>query len=237
MIIKSAYYSVLRADTKNILRDSSLILMLFVPFIFIPLIRFGGRAIIDYFPEVTEYVSMCVILLGATVAIFPAFVMGFVMMDEKDGGVNQVLRVLPFSLNKLIGLRVLSMTLVGFFNSLLFFALNGLMSFGVVEMIFLSINTSLFAPITAFLMLCLSSNKIEAAAVLKGISFVTFFAFLQFFIPSGYKYFLSAIPSFWVYRSFEVMSVGWQFALFTTIGIVQQAIYIAILWKFFLKRW
>lgn len=235
--IISTYLTVLKADTKNILRDSSLVLMLIVPFIFIPLVRFGGNALINYVPETAEYGPMVVILFGAMVAVFPAFIMGFVMMDEKDGGLNQVLRILPFNLNKLIGQRVTSMFAVGVFNSMLFFALNGIVSFRVYEMIILAINVSLFAPISAFIMLCISSNKIEAAAVLKGISFVTFFAFLQFFIPSGYKYFLSPIPTFWVYRAFETIGNGWDFMLFSSIGIVLQILYLVLLWKIFLRRW
>jgi fluoroquinolone transport system permease protein len=233
----STYLTVLRADTKNILRDSSLVLMLIVPFIFIPLVRVGGNVLIQYFPIVKDFAPMAVILFGAMVAVFPAFVMGFVMMDEKDEGLNQVLRVLPFNLNKLIGLRVGSMIGVGLFNSLFFFSLNGIVEFGIIQMLVLSINISLFAPISAFIMLCISSNKIEAAAVLKGISFVTFFAFLQFFIPEGYKYILSPIPTFWVYRAFETMQNHVYFALYSFIGITLQLVYLKYLWKVFLRRW
>jgi hypothetical protein len=235
--MKSAYLNVLRADTKNIFRDNSLVLMLFVPFIFIPLVRYGGKVLMVFFPEVMEYAPMTVMLFGAMIAVFPAFVIGFVMMDEKDGGLNQVLRILPFHLYKLIGLRVALMTSIGLINATLFFALNGIVSFPFIKMIMLSINVSLFAPITAFIMLCISANKIEAAAVLKGISFVTFFAFLQFFIPNGYKYFLSPIPTFWAYRAFEVMEKEMLFMLFCSIGIFIQLVYLMILWKIFEKKW
>lgn len=233
----STYLTVLKADTKNILRDSSLVLMLIVPFAIIPIVRFGATALFDQFPEVNEYAPMVVLMFGAMVAIFPAFVMGFVMMDEKDGGLNQVLRVLPFNLNKLIGLRVASMVFVGLANSTFFFALNGVIFFTVAEIIIFAINVSLFAPILAFLMLCISSNKIEAAAVLKGITFVIFIAFLQFFIPSGLKYLLSPIPTFWVCRAFEEMGNWRYFALFSTVGIVLQLTYLLLFWKIFLRRW
>jgi hypothetical protein len=235
--MKSAYLSVLRADTKNIFRDNSLVLMLIVPFIFIPLVRFGGKALIDFFPEVMEYAPMTVMLFGAMVAVFPAFVIGFVMMDEKDGGLNQVLRILPFHFNKLIGLRVALITSIGLINSTLFLTLNGIVSFPFIKMLMLSINVSLFAPITAFIMLCLSANKIEAAAILKGISFVTFLAFLQFFITNGYKYFLSAIPTFWAYRAFEFMDDHLLFVFFCSIGFTMQIVYLVILWKIFEKKW
>ena len=192
----STYITVFKADSKNILRDSSLVLMLIVPFALIPLVRYGVSALIDQFPEVNEYAPIVVLLFAAMVAIFPAFVLGFVMMDEKDGGLNQVLRVLPFNLNKLIGLRVATMVGIGLVNSTLFLSLNGIILLTALEIIILAINVSLFAPILAFLMLNISSNKIEAAAVLKGISFVIFIAFLQFFIPGGLKYILSPIPTF-----------------------------------------
>ncbi|MDX9846381.1 MAG: hypothetical protein RBT74_05315 [Tenuifilaceae bacterium] len=235
--MQSTYLSVLRADTRNILRDSSLVLMLVVPFLIVPLVRYGLAALIDQFHEVAQYAPMVILLLGAMVAILPAFVMGFVMMDEKDGGINQVLRVLPFNLNKLIGLRVATMVAVGIFNANFFFALNGVVLIGLVEMVILSINVSILAPILAFTMLCISSNKIEAAAVLKGISFVIAVAFAQFFIPGGLKYILSPIPTFWVCRSFEAISNFGHFALFSTIGISLQLVYLWLLWKVFLRKW
>jgi fluoroquinolone transport system permease protein len=237
MSMQLTYLSVLRADTRNILRDSSLFLILVVPFLLVPLVRYGGAALIDLFPEVAEYASLVVLMFGAMVAIFPAFVMGFVMMDEKDGGINQVLRVLPFNLNKLIGLRVLTMIAVGLFNAIFFFALNGLVSIGIVEMIVLSTNVSILAPIMAFEMLCISSNKIEAAVVLKGISFVIVIAFAQFFIPGGLKYLLAPIPTFWVCRAFEEISNFEHFALFSAIGVSIQLVYLSLLWKLFLRKW
>jgi hypothetical protein len=233
----SLYITVLKTDTQNILRDKSLVLMLIIPFIFIPLVRFGGMAIMVYFPEATEYFPMSIMLLGSVIAIFPAFIMGFVMMDEKDGGLNHVLRILPFNLNKLIGLRVLTMLIIGFFNSMLLFTFNGFVNLSLPEMICISINVALFAPISAFLMLCISANKIEAAAVLKGINFLTFFAFLQFFIPNGYKFFLAPIPAFWAFHSFEVIANGWQFTLFTASGIAIQIVYLVVLWRVFLRKW
>jgi hypothetical protein len=203
----------------------------------VPLIRFGGTALIELFPEVADYAPMVILLFGAMVAIFPAFVMGFVMMDEKDGGINHVLRVLPFNLSKLIGLRVASMVAVGMFNSIFFFALNGVVSIELVKMVVLSVNVSMLAPILAFTMLCISSNKIEAAAVLKGISFVIVIAFTQFFIPGGLKYLLAPIPTFWACRSFEEINSFGPFALFSVIGIFLQLVYLSLLWRVFLRKW
>lgn len=104
-------------------------------------------------------------------------------------------------------------------------------------MIVLSISVSILAPILAFVMLCISSNKIEAAAVLKGISFVIFIAFIQFFIPGGLKYLLAPIPTFWVCRSFEEISSFGHFALFGVIGISLQLLYLSLLWQVFLRKW
>jgi hypothetical protein len=211
--------------------------MLLVPFIFIPLVRYGGKEILLLFPEFKEYLPIAIILFGAMVAIFPAFVMGFVMMDEKDGGLNNVLRVLPFDLNKLIWLRVTTIFTLGLFNSITFFWLNGIMEIGFFQILLLSVNVSLFSPINAFIMLCISSNKIEAAAVLKGISFVTLLPLLQFFSTSSYEYFLAPIPTFWVYRAFDMIDSNSYFVTFILIGIVVQFLYLIFLWKIFLKRW
>jgi hypothetical protein len=129
------------------------------------------------------------------------------------------------------------MVAVGMFNSIFFFALNGVVSIELVKMVVLSVNVSMLAPILAFTMLCISSNKIEAAAVLKGISFVIVIAFTQFFIPGGLKYLLAPIPTFWACRSFEEINSFGPFALFSVIGIFLQLVYLSLLWRVFLRKW
>ena len=224
------------ADAKNILRDYSLSIMLVVPFLCLAVVRWGGALLLESFPEADKFVPPIVAMMSIMVAAFPSFMTGFVMMDEKDSNVTDVYRIVPFSLDKLIKLRCIIMVLIGFFNSLLLLLFNGLITPPIPHAIILSFQMALFSPFGALLMISLAENKIEAAAILKGITFILLLGVLQFFIPGNLKYLLSPVPAFWTSRAFSSIDNTGLFLLFSSVSVLIHAVYIQILFRRAIRR-
>jgi fluoroquinolone transport system permease protein len=224
------------ADAKNIHRDYSLSIMLVVPFLCLAVVRWGGALLLESFPEADKFVPPIVAMMSIMVAAFPSFMTGFVMMDEKDSNVTDVYRIVPFSLENLIILRCIIMVLIGFFNSLLLLLLNGLITLPIPHAIILSVQMALFSPFGALLMISLAENKIEAAAILKGITFILFLGVLQFFIPGNLKYLLSPVPAFWTSRAFSSIDNTGLFLLFSSVSVLIHTGYIAILFRRAIRR-
>ena len=224
------------ADAKNILRDYSLSIMLVVPFLCLAVVRWGGSLLIASLPEAEKFASPMVAMMGLMVAAFPSFMTGFVILDEKDSGVTDVYRIVPFSLENLIKLRCIIMVLIGFFNSLLLLLFNGLITLPIPQAIVLSFQMALFSPFGALLMISLAENKIEAAAILKGITFILLLGVVQFFIPGNLKYLLSPIPAFWTSRAFSAIDNPGLFMLFSSVSVLTHAGYIAILFRRAIRR-
>jgi fluoroquinolone transport system permease protein len=224
------------ADAKNILRDYSLSIMLVVPFLCLAVVRWGGALLLESFPEAEKFVPPIVAMMSIMVAAFPSFMTGFVMMDEKDSNVTDVYRIVPFSLENLIILRCTVMVLIGFLNSLLLLLFNGMITLPIPHAILLSFQMALFSPFGALLMISLAENKIEAAAILKGITFILFLGVVQFFIPGNLKYMLSPIPAFWTSRAFSAIDNTGLFVLFSAVSVLIHAVYIAFLFRRAIRR-
>jgi fluoroquinolone transport system permease protein len=224
------------ADAKNILRDYSLSIMLLVPFLCLAVVRWGGALLLESFPEAEKFLPPIVAMMSIMVAAFPSFMTGFVMMDEKDSKVTDVYRIVPFSLENLIILRCTLMVVIGFINSLLLLLFNGMITVPIPYAIVLAFQMALFSPFGALLMISLAENKIEAAAILKGITFILFLGVVQFFIPGNIKYLLSPIPAFWSSRAFSTIGNAGLFMLFSAVSVLIHTVYIAILFRRAIRR-
>jgi fluoroquinolone transport system permease protein len=233
---KEAVKRIALTDAKNILRDYSLSIMLVVPFLCLVLVRWGGGLLVQSFPEFSVYIPAVVVLMSAMVAAFPSFMIGFVVMDEKDSAVTEVYKVVPFSLERLLILRCVNMTLLGFVNSILMLSLNGLMAVPVIQMLILALQMALFAPFGMLLMVSLAANKIEAAAILKGVTFILVVGVVQFIIPGDIKYLLSPIPLFWTSRAFSMVENLTPFLLFSTVSVALHISYILTLFRRAVER-
>lgn len=229
--------SIVRIDLKNIFRDSVMAAMFFVPLIILAIIRLGVPALAEYVPGVNEYARYIVALFASLVGLFPAFLMAFVMMDEKDGYVNQVIRVIPFNISGLMLVRVLFMLTISITNCMVILMCNGLTILPVLKALTLAVDFALFAPLATLAIVTLASNKIEAMALLKGVSFVLIIGAIQFLVAGPWKYLLGIVPVFWPFRSFDANADTATFYLTSAAGIAYQLALIWILFRTFLKKW
>jgi len=103
-----------RNDIRLIFRDPILYIMLFVPLIFIGLLRIGLPALSEVFPELKSYTMIFLGTFCLIAAMFPAFIYSFIILDEKDQDVITVFRILPISSIEFLTLRLSFITLSSF---------------------------------------------------------------------------------------------------------------------------
>jgi len=69
-----------RNDMKLIFRDPILYVMIFVPLIFIGLLRIGLPALSEVFPELEPYTKIILETFCLITAMFPAFIYSFFLL-------------------------------------------------------------------------------------------------------------------------------------------------------------
>ncbi len=193
----------IRYDMKLIFRDPILYVMLFVPWLIICILRFGLPALTVYFPELESYTGVILGTFCIVIAMFPAFIYSFVLLDEKDQDVLTVIRVLPVSTMEFLASRLLFITLLSYVYLVLTILLTGLLDWSPVKVILVSLPVSLIAPVTTLFMAGFARNKIEGTTWMKGLNFVMFLPVLSYFVEGPYEYVLGILPVYWIFKMFD----------------------------------
>lgn len=223
-------------DLKNIFRDKTLTLIFFVPVVIILLLRFAVPLLAGKFPGIVGYYPPLLAFFCYLMANFPAFLVSFIMLDEKDEDVLTVIRVMPFSLPSFVAYRVLLMVLLGTLISTLAIRLSGLVETGLLHTLSISVLFALIAPITTLTVVLLAKNKIEGLSILKGLSVILMLPLLSFFVHSSWTLALGIIPVFWTYMAFKELTINLNYALYFSVGMAFHIFLLAVLYHRFGKK-
>ncbi|HYJ85000.1 MAG TPA: hypothetical protein VEW46_02955 [Pyrinomonadaceae bacterium] len=220
-------------DLKNIFRDRTLTLIFFVPFVIIVLLRFGMPVLAEHFPVIVGYYPPILAFFCYMIVTFPAFLISFIMLDEKDEDVLTVIRVMPFSLPHFVAYRVLLILILGTVFSTLTILLSRLVQTGLLVAFSISVLFALTAPVITLTVVTFARNKIEGLSILKGLSTILMLPLLSFFINSSWKLVLSVIPVFWTYMAFKELSINMNYVLYLSVGMAFHALLLAVLYRRF----
>lgn len=192
-------------DFKNIRRDPTLLVLLFVPFILLILLRIVIPLLTSYYPDLSLYYPVVIALFGLLNASFPGFIVSFILLDEKDLHLLQVIKVTPVSLSGFLLVRLIYMSVIGFLTGFMIIRYNGFYHLSPLESIELSILCMLNAPILLLSMATLAKNKVEGLTYMKAANILLLLPVAVLFITTPYENMLALFPAFWVYKFFDVL--------------------------------
>ncbi len=99
-------------DTRQIFRDRVLTALWILPGLVLLFVALGLPPLSQQFPFVATYYQALIAVLCATNATFPAFVVSFIFLDEKDEGVLSALQVVPVPAHTFVLYRMGFITLL-----------------------------------------------------------------------------------------------------------------------------
>lgn len=190
--------TLIKNDIKNIFRDKTLFFILFVPFIFILINRYAFPLIQLYLPVIHEYKLLVLFVFTSVGVLFPAMIVSFIMIDEKDLDLLKAFRVLPISTAYFLMYRLFFITIAGFVFSFGILYYSGFEVYSLIECYLLSLVFSLSAPFAGLIIITWAGNKIEAATFFKGITFLFIFPLVSVFIPGTIEELFYIIPNYWI---------------------------------------
>jgi len=223
-------------DLKIIFRDKTMIIMFFLPLIFIFLCRLGLPIISRYVPQIIEYywiiiASFC-ILSGA----MPAFLTAFLMLDEKDENITEVLKIIPFPYTKLITYRIIFLMFSSYVFSNIFLFFNGLFFYPIHKIIMVSILVSFVPALLTLGIIPFAKNKIEGVTLFKGFNSLLFIPIIAFFVPENWQYVFGIVPFFWAFDLLSGNIPNHEIVVRFIVGLLVNISYLLILTHFFIKR-
>ena len=201
-------------DLRNIMRDSTLSWMVFLPILLAMLLRWGLpaltiRLLVEYDLDLTVYypvflsffiVILCPVLFGVLI--------GFLLLDEKDDQTLTALQVTPLSLNGYIAYRVAVPMALSFVLMFVIFPLANLGDLNVSALALTALASAPMAPMFALYLASFATNKVQGFALMKLSGFVLMLPIISYFVTSGWQYAFALVPTYWPMKVYWIMQAG-----------------------------
>ena len=223
-------------DFRQIFRDKTLLLFLFLPILILLVLKFGVPAIINRFPIVLEYKHYINMFGGMQVAIMFGIISSFILLDEKDDGLIPVLRILPITSGQFIFNRLCIITLLTAIGSYVLMQYSGLGTIAWWKAGLLALQYALWVPIISLTLGIFAANKVQGMAYFKGINLLMILPVITFFLPDIFKTIGALIPLFWTFDSYIRIMNNEPFYLSMFVGFIFHFALVFLLGKLFKKK-
>lgn len=195
----------LKMFIKQLLSDSMLLMILFVPIIAGVAFKFGVPALkpllMNWFQVediFTPFYRLIDFLLIVLVPYMFNFACIMTLLDEYDQGIIKQLTVTPVMKNGIVISRIGLLTFIGMIYAYIIGIFFTLTNWHPLTLLIYSFLCGVLSMIMSFLIFTFSKNKIEGMAIAKLSGIFLLGIFVPFFVSSNLQYFAAFLPSFWL---------------------------------------
>jgi fluoroquinolone transport system permease protein len=220
----------LNNDLKQIMRDPIMAILMVGPLFLIialklmvlfliPIIRTSiGFDVSPYLDYVFVFVVM---MCGAMMGI----VTGFMMIDDRDGKIAELMSVTPLGRSGYLFNRLLFAATLSVLYSILSYYVLNVVELPLITMLFVSLLSSNYAIIIGLLIFTFADDKVKGLTFAKAINSLSLFAFTDllalkwltvlswFFPPYWITKVVQSPHSFLIYVLALLVNFGWLFVL------------------------
>ncbi|PIE87159.1 MAG: hypothetical protein CSA03_01735 [Bacteroidetes bacterium] len=229
-------YTLIKNDLKLIVRDKTLLSFLLLPPVLIIAFKFLTPILVETAPILEEYRVIIGMFASIQTAIMFGFVTSFLILDEKDENVMNVIRILPISGFYFILYRLLFATVFSSIAAYAMITLSDIAHPGNLAAILLAILYGMTAPTISLAISTYAKNKVEGMAYFKGIDLLLMLPIASFFVGSSLSMVFSILPTYWVFHFYETSYNDAPAFEFFAVGFCFFGILISLLLFQFRKR-
>ena len=199
----------LRMFVRQIRSDSMLLLMCFIPLLIAAVFRFGVpflettlRSVFEAASILSGYYLLFDLFLAVFAPYFIVFISAMVMLSEVDENIAAYLAVTPIRKKGYLVSRLLYPAVISILVSAALMGLCALSDWTVWNILLVCLLSVLLCVPLAMMIVVFSHNRVEGMALAKLSGLVLFGLPVPFFLPGGYQYLFSWLPSFWIAKIF-----------------------------------
>jgi fluoroquinolone transport system permease protein len=224
-------------DYKLLKGDPMLMLSMAVPFILWALMQFVIPWVIDLVMEqwntdLSPYYRQAGTFFLMLIPMMMGMVYGFILLDERDGGIITAISVTPTGKAGYLKLRLGIPLIISFVAILLFQVLLDLSeTLNLVQLITISAIIASQSLILLLFLGAFADNKVMGLAISKGFGILLLGPMLDYIIPPPYNWSGAYSPMFWASRTL-LAETELGFWFYACITILFQSL---LLWILFIK--
>ena len=221
-------------ELRNVRRDSLLRWMAAFP-IFIALLLGWLVPLIDANLELDLQPHYLLIMSTYAVLASPVmigFIVGMLLLDERDDGTLQAIRVTPLSMRRYLAWKLSLPIAVTTLLTLLGIPLAGLIPFQL-NFTAAALVGALWAPILALAMAAFANNKLQGFVLMRVTNILLLIPMGVWFLDARWEPLFALLPAYWPLKTFWLAARGESYLLFFLIGAVYHAAIVAWLYRRF----
>jgi fluoroquinolone transport system permease protein len=179
------------------------------------------------------------VIMGGYLMTAPGIVgmvVGFLLLDERDGRTLTALRVTPLSMRRYLGYRIVLPLGTGTVATLIGYPIAGMAPLPLADLLPLAALAGLSAPILALVLGTATPNKVAGFAVVKVMNGVNLLPVAAFFLPMPLQLAAGVNPTYWPMRALWSAADGESYGLYLAAGLLVNAAALWLVLRFFERR-
>jgi hypothetical protein len=220
----------LKSDLKQIIRDPIMAVLFFAPLLLIIVFKLIvlllipfllSRTGFDISPWFLYVFAFVIMMCGALLGI----VTGFMMIDERDGNISELMSVTPLGRGGYLFNRLLFAAVSTFIYGVLSYFVMNVVNLPIITLLFVSLLSSFYSVIIGLLIFSFADDKVKGLTFAKAINALSLFAFtdllslrwltvMSWFFP---PYWITAVirhpDSLLIYVWALLVNIGWLWLL------------------------
>jgi len=220
----------LKNDLKQILRDPIMAILIVAPLLLIIAFKLMVLYLVPFIQtliefEVLPYLDYIFIFVVMMCGAMLGIVTGFMMIDDRDGKIAELMSVTPLGRSGYLINRLLFAAVLTIFYSILSYYVLNVVKLPFATMLFVSLLSSNYSIIIGLLIFTFADDKVKGLTFAKAINSLSLFAFTDllalkwltvlswFFPPYWITLVVKSPHTFLIYGLALLVNFGWLFLL------------------------
>jgi fluoroquinolone transport system permease protein len=192
-----------RNDIKQILRDPVMTLLLVAPLLLIIVFKILEVFLIPFLVQKTgfdvmpyaSYIFSFILLMNSGML---GIVTGFMMLDDRDGNIAQLLEITPLGRSGYLLNRLSFASMLSVFYCMISFAVFSLVDLPFYSIILLCFLSAIYTAIIGLLIYSGADDKVKGLTFAKGLNTLVLFAFTDLFALNWLTALSWLFPPYWI---------------------------------------
>ncbi len=227
-------------DLRQIKNDSMVIISIVVPVLVFVIMKFvyplfSDLAISSFHFDITPYTTSVAVFLLPVIPMMFGMSYGFILLDERDGGIITALSVTPLGKSGYLKLRLGIPVTFSFLAMLTYcFLLHLNEQTGIPRLLTVCFLFSFTSPLMLLFLGAFSANKVEGMALTKVFGLLLLAIPIDLFVPAPWNWIGAYSPLFWVERTWFSSSMS-ELILYSLISLSFYLLLLTFLFRKFNK--
>ncbi len=193
----------LKNDLRQIIRDPIMAIFMILPLILIVVFKLIVTLLIPFILthvefDVSPYLHYVFVFVVIMCGSMLGIVSGFMMIDERDGNITQLMSVTPLGRSGYLINRLFLASALSVLYSILSYYVLDVVELPVISVLFLSLLSSIYSVIVGLLIFTFADDKVKGLTFAKAINSLNLFAFTDLLSLKWLTVLSWFFPPYWV---------------------------------------